>query len=174
MDDTRRQSAGNSHLDWLAGIIDGEGSLLLAKRSGKNWVMYKPTITIANTHKPTIEKAAEILKNHGIGVWICTNRDKRGNYPAQYSLFVCGLKRMLPILDLLESRLFTKKRQAELLRQFTEHRLGIAKKVPYGETEKRIYEDLKRCNHGPKWTGSPETTRDALAFEAREDIVRVQ
>lgn len=163
MDSTRRQSAGNPQLDWLAGLIDGEGSLMLAKHSTGTAFVMKPTVTIANTHKPTIERAAAIFKEHGLGVWICTNRPKSGKYPPQYSLFISGFKRVSRFLELMRERLFTKRPQAELLQEFVLLRDGGHPGLKYGQREQDIFMELKVCNNSRyrSWAGSSETLRVA-------------
>ena len=157
--DTGSQSAGNSQLDWLAGLIDGEGSLILSRRKGKYGFSFRPIVTIANTHKPTIERAAQIFKDHGLGVWICTNRDKRGKYPPQFSVFVCGYKRLTTFLDLMQERLFTKRKQADLLRRYIDSRGGGHCGIKTSQAEMDIATEIKKLNNSRYWYSSSETLR---------------
>lgn len=170
MMDTGSQSAGNSQLDWLAGIIDGEGSLMLSRRlGGKHGPSFKPMLSIANTHHPTIERAAAILQAAGVGVWICTGRRKTEKYPAQYTIHCTGYKRMMTFLKVMQHRLFTKRRQADLLVKFCESRNGGWAGKPYTEAERQMVDEVAKLNKSRYWTGASETTR---ATPEGDDIVR--
>jgi len=161
--DTGRQSAGNEQLDWMAGIIDGEGSLMLHKRSQTKGGKFslRPIATIANTHKPTIDRCYSILTELGIGPYLCTNRPKNGKYPPQYSLFVNGYKRMGKFLEVFRERLFTKRHQADLLDEFIKSRDGAHPGKPYTPREAQIADEIKFANNSRYWFGSSETLRVA-------------
>jgi len=164
MDSTGSQSAGNRWLDWLAGIIDGEGSLSIAIQGvRKPYHTYKPIVSIANTHKPTIDKIQEVFKVNGVGVWICKNRAKPGRYRIEYSVFVCGLKRVNALLDLMQERLFTKRAQANLRREFIVSRLSTGQGHDYSSREHEIVFEIRGLNNSRYQTGSSETLRSAQA-----------
>lgn len=153
MGDTRSQSAGN--VMWLAGFIDGEGCIGFNKVSSKKDFHY-PHLCIVNTHKPTIERIATILSSLGIRYWIAspTVRQKT-KYKQDWQVIIRGLRRVKPLLELITPYLFTKQAQAKVVLEFTNHRLSLPHKAPYGETEHRLIALSHELNH----RGPSETTR---------------
>lgn len=118
-------------------------------------------VSVANTHKPTIDRIQAIFKENGIGVWICKNRAKLGRYRTEYGVFVCGLKRVHALLNLMEPKLFTKRAQAILLKEFIVSRLAVGRGHDYSDREHAIVFEIRTLNNSRYLTGSSETLRSA-------------
>jgi len=168
MSDTWRQSAGNESVIWLAGFIDGEGSIVLAKRTTDSGVRFLPLVSITNTHKDTIEEIHRILEENGIGHHIIPYKSKRFERAKKiYTVHINGMGRVTRFLDVFQCFLRTKKQQAGIVRRFIEYRLSLPnKRAVYGKTEFSLREDLQGLNK----FGSSETLRAAPAMQDEDKV----
>ena len=153
MGDTWSQSAGNV-ISWLAGFVDGEGSIGFDKATSKKDLHY-PTITITNTHLPTIERIATILSTCGIRFWVSTPNHRNSKWKSYRVVVIRGLRRVKPFLELIIPYLYTKKEQALKVLEFANYRLSLPPKAPYGDKEKEMIAALRKLNY----RGPSETTR---------------
>jgi hypothetical protein len=120
-------------LGWLAGIIDGEGTVAFSvyprqERGKAPDVRVKPQVMVTNTDKALIEHAASIFNRCGVGVHI-ENRVQHGRsfastkvYRPLFVLNACGFKRAKAALVLLAPHLVSKKEKAELVLRYIEQR----------------------------------------------------
>lgn len=153
MGDTRSQSAGNA-ISWLAGFVDGEGSIGFDKVSSKRDFHY-PTITITNCHLLTMERIINILSDYGIRFWVTTPNHRNSKWKPYKVVVIRGLRRVKPFLELLLPYLYTKREQAQLVLDFANYRLSLPAKTPYGDKEKDMIAKIRNLNH----RGPSETTR---------------
>jgi hypothetical protein len=160
MDGTWSQSAGNA-ISWLAGFVDGEGSIGFDKISSKK-NCHVPHVTLTNCHKPTIERVSNILLGLGIRCWVVSPKSRRNpKWKQDWIVVVRGLRRTKPLLEFLIPHLFTKRQQAESVLEFIKERLSKSQKAPYGDKEIGIIQLLHDLNR----RGSSETTRATLDTE---------
>jgi hypothetical protein len=131
------------HLIYLAGIIDGEGSIGIDKQSpckSRKTTYYAIRLLVVNTNVPLLDWLKENFKGNII------KRPKIENRRQCYvwSIFSCNavniLKECLPFM-------IVKKRQAELLIEF----MGLDKRgwnVPEDVQKRRIelYDELRHVN----------------------------
>lgn len=154
MESTWSQSAGNV-VSWLAGFMDGEGCVCFNK-TVKKGDSYNPTISIVNTHWPTIERVTNILSALGIPFWISSPKARLKSYWKQdWAVVIRGFKRVKPFLEIITPHLYTKREQAEKVLQFINLRLSKPNHAPYGAEELEIIQAVSRLNH----RGPSETTR---------------
>lgn len=66
-----------AHLGWLAGIIDGEGTISLAWSQGSPWVR----ITVPSTTQAIIDKTVAILGDLEVRFTVSTAEDRGSNLP---------------------------------------------------------------------------------------------
>lgn len=105
-------------LGYLAGFIDGEGSLIINKREhigyeGKRYVGYSAYIDIGNVNKECLEwikSKLEITSN------IYENQCK-GNRKKAYRIRI-GYKQAKPLIEKLQSKLIVKKNIAEIFLKY--------------------------------------------------------
>lgn len=99
-----------SRLGWLAGILDGEGSVIMAKVKRAWGYNYSPRIAITNTDEEIVREVEAILNALGIRYYY-SNRASGG----------LGTK---PIVDIILTRL---QDLADLIKLLAPHTVGIKK-----------------------------------------------
>jgi hypothetical protein len=139
-------------LAWLAGIIDGEGTITI-RRNGRNgghnrkgdWkiMLLRPEISIANTNPLLINACSEILKENEIGHNIQEIEGKE-NRKTYWIIHTAGFQRCKKMLDLIIEYLVGKLPQAELMNKFYETR--IAKRGLSVEKRRYTKDDLRIAN----------------------------
>jgi len=150
-------------LAWAAGIVDGEGSIFIQKVNcvGKVYPgaktktrrerspSYTLRLSVRMTHKPTIEKLAEIFDGQCLEIKRRTVKGK-----IVYGWSVCSHK-TLEILELLFPYCVTKKEQIKLAYRFMkiprfQGGRGKGSTLPKEITEKRdsCYLEMSELNHG--------------------------
>jgi hypothetical protein len=143
-------SSNQLDLVWLAGFIDGEGSLIT--KLNKNH--YEPKISITNTHFPTKEKVKDILTINNLEFYerivregkIQQNGVKHRN---SWELEAQGHSMCHPWLELLLPHLKTKQEQGQLLLNFIQCRTNKQTK-DYTLEELTILEKIMSLNETPK------------------------
>jgi len=119
-------------LGWLAGVIDGEGTVAFSpyplRRNGKiiQELRIKPQIIVTNTDKTLIEKVADIFGRSHVGVHFQTRtqhgRSFDGNKPTKYRPLhvanVSGFMRAKRALELVGQHLVSKKAKAEMVLRY--------------------------------------------------------
>ena len=136
--DNQQQTVSDFEVGWLAGIIEGEGSICLQihrRNSRIQALRVTPKVIITNSDKDLMEKVAKILESIGIGKWV--NHTKPNNVSTLFKLngkktpkfremtyiHVSGMKRILALLKQIEPCIFgEKKERAQLLIKFIERR----------------------------------------------------
>jgi hypothetical protein len=127
-------------LGWLAGIIDGEGSITVVKR-GPTFV---PCVKMSNTSKLLIDKYCSLLDKLDIS-YHCYGRQKEGNRKYQWEVSVEGRPRVFKFVTLLQDILIAKKSQAEKTLEWIESR-GLDLRGPYTEHQLQIIKDIRNLN----------------------------
>lgn len=140
---------------WLAGFIDGEGSIGVSRRTDRRrhgQVGYRPAIQLANTNRSSLEWARAIMCVPTAS--IATLAPQTARHAAQYHMNVRNprivaltLARVLPFLTI-------KQQQARLVLEFCRSRLAVRGRGRYAKftsREANIYQTLKTLNRrGPK------------------------
>ena len=101
-------------LGWLAGVIDGEGTITISKQNRGNYYSYKPEIHITNINFLILRKAQFLFKKiSGDHVKIFVTDNKREN--KVYRVRVQSINGCKNILKALTPHLIGKKKQAEIV-----------------------------------------------------------
>lgn len=144
-----------AHAAWLAGIIDGEGTigLLISSRADrlgrKQLLKVDPRVVVGNTDQGIIDRCVEALQALGVGVYVRHNRlapkiGHPGFNPTKpvTTVHVHGFKRIRTLLNAILPYLAGEKRKrSELLLTFINGRLesseasGKASNVSYTEKD---------------------------------------
>jgi len=151
-------------LAYIAGIIDGEGSIRIQKSSEKDWnCKYTPMISLVNTNIEVVELVASFLG----GTKIHTHNPSKYGYPNRkicYQTCKAGSTSVAIILKKLLPYLMIKRRQAELLIEYSDNLVsarGIGKRMKNGryimggrkrtpeenERREKIYQELKSIHN---------------------------
>jgi hypothetical protein len=127
-------------LGWLAGIIDGEGSITVCKRGPT----YVPTLKMSNTSKILIEKYCDILDRLDIS-YKCYGAQKEGNRKYQWTVCVDGRPRVYKALNAIQDLLVAKQKQAAKVAEWIESR-GLDLRGAYTEQQLTIINDIRKLN----------------------------
>lgn len=127
------QQAKDTDLAWLAGIIDGEGSILLGSKGhfgeykGFHGINIGASIYITNTCGNIINKCDDVLKSLGINCRIAEkNPTSRGHAVLRVELGKMSLIKIL--LESIMPYLVSKIGQAKLVHKFVSQRMLKGKK----------------------------------------------
>lgn len=145
-------------LDYLAGLITGEGSFCLAvDRRRHGVVRITPIFAMYMSDRETIDRAADSLRQHGLPVYVA-ERPKAG--VGQVGIHISGFKRCRRYCETFIPLMTGQKRQAaQLVLQFIEARevAGAAsgRTVPYTDEHKNIVHELRAVNGNTKGRKNP-------------------
>ncbi len=150
-------------LAWIAGFIDGEGSITVSKQKQTQCNRYYicPTLSICNTHLPSIERCILIFSSVGIRATYSGFKASNSRLMA-YKVLVRGRNNLQIAMKLLIPHLFTKKPQAELMLEYLANRYSGDKVfygVPYSDREVSIFDSIRAMN---KRGRSSETLRQDI------------
>lgn len=140
------EQGSREKLAWLAGIIDGEGSISIGRLwretpKGRVLRAYHPRVYVSNTDFKMIEVIALILEAHGIRYYANPTTNVRpklqGRKECKFMMMitVSGMKTCTALLELVIPYMVTKKRQAEFLLEYC-----IKRKAEMREGEWRLQE----------------------------------
>lgn len=137
-------------LPWLAGFIDGEGTLNIVQKDNH----YYPRISVTNTHFPTKQFVINILNENNLLFYEAPDKPEkiRPNgvlYKMSWELSIQNDK-CLNWLLLLVPYLKTKQQQGYLLLDFIESRKNKARGSRYSFEELSIIEKIMALNNTKK------------------------
>jgi len=170
------------HYGWLAGIIDGEGTISFQTYRHHGHVRVTPFICIVNSDTKIIDECNKILEKIGVAKHYTHRKPdiKKANgqwYKPCEQIRIDGYKSVLLLTETLEQFLIGKKEQVKIVKQFIKERKGMRRwrndkgyPITMGYTEKEIdmLVKVKSLNRNE----SPETIRQTLIERFGDDIVR--
>jgi hypothetical protein len=172
--DNQQESLRLLNLGWLAGIIDGEGTvtLRLHRRKNNTRTMITPTVTMVNTDKTLIDKYIEILKEYDIACWV-TYYEKTSNWKARWKVEITGLRRCVKALPVFKDILVAKKELANIVFEWCEYRLKtVGRKPCYTQYDLDVLKKVKSFHGHQLVLKSSETICGTPEELLDEDIVR--
>ena len=146
MDNQRGKNDGE--LNWLAGIVEGEGSIGVNFGQKGPSIGFFPHVMLGNSDLSMMEEALRILHAHGVSGHLAHRNHLRGKL-LMHHLQLTGMRRVAAFLDLLLPfmRTTNKRTDAVLAREFIQSRLSREKYHGYLEREIEIFQEL-RARHG--------------------------
>jgi hypothetical protein len=147
-----------AELGWLAGIIDGEGTVIVFLQMDRGkMVGAHPQVIVGNTEKVMIDRIAEIVGRLGIGIYVTHREPKSVNgvsgtakskYKTLHVASIVGFKRAGKLLQIIVPYLVTSKRErGEMILRYIETR------------SKRLYPNGVR-----QWAGRAKFTVEDLVM----------
>lgn len=154
---------------YLAGLIDGEGSIRMQKTSYKNQnPKYMPMVSVVNTNREVVDKVSRFLGNSR--VFECKGNGQIKMNKICFKTQKSGLKPLLKQLESLLPFLIIKKKQAELLIKYIKG-YNPTKQTAGGNGNYRnekenlfresIYQELKKLN-SPATTNRKDTRKSEV------------
>ena len=131
---------------YLSAFLDGEGGIQVTRstRKGREYtIALHPTVYFTNTNLEAIQSLRDWLSCGTI-----VRRVDKIHEKDSYILHVTGTRNILALLKVVRPYLIIKKRQADLLIEYCESRLGHYRGGDrrYNTRELEIYTELKRIN----------------------------
>lgn len=150
-------------LAYLAGIIDGEGSLAAHRNGNKKGLWYTPRLSIYNTDLQLIEWCRDVLAELGAGSHIGSHVREHGRR-VQYVLTIQRLKALRVCLPHIIPFLKQKRFRGELLLEFCERRED--RRTPYEPRDLDIVAMLFDANGDKR--NNAQTVREAASRLKRQ------
>ena len=130
---------------YLAGLLDGDGSVTLRRQGHHN--TYSPEITITSKDRNFLEEIRRRIN----GGKIRRITDKRRPSPI-YHLYFEKIRDCLTLASKLKKYAILKKRHLELLEEYCKIRLTrpVWERLKFSDREREIYEEIKKLNYRSK------------------------
>lgn len=110
-------------LSWLAGIIDGEGTITIRYKNRKNSTpILAPVVSIVNTDMAMIDEIERILRKHNLAFWVSESKQTK-NWKPRKIIEISGIKRLNRFLPVIENYLIAKKEECILVREWCQYRV---------------------------------------------------
>ena len=133
------QTIKDTQRAWLAGIVDGEGSFVIFRRTNisknkETIITATASITITNSNKEIIDECANILDECNIKYWMWYEKDGT-HLRRQKRISVRNYGAIIQLINLIEGDLIGKKDQANLMKTFVDK---ARKRTSFNATEDRL------------------------------------
>lgn len=161
MDNTiGNQQAKETDLAWLAGIIDGEGSILLGSKGhfgefkGFHGINIGASIYVTNTCANIINKCDEIIRSLNVNCRIATKPPTTRGHVV-FRIELCKMANIKILLEAIMPYLVSKIGQAKLVHRFVTQRMLKGKKQ-YDETDLEVITAYYDEYHGKRGPNLPK------------------
>lgn len=131
---------------YLAGIIDGDGSLTLTHRKRnavRGWENIEPHMNISNTSQSLMSHLSQML---GAPFYIVKDRRSR-NWKQHFIISISAFVELDALLTRIIPYLIVKRRRAEIMLELVKRRLS---KKPYTEEDRKLLREFRRLNRRGK------------------------
>jgi hypothetical protein len=142
-----RSGLSAEHFAYLAGIIDGEGTITILqhRQHNRNTLVLRPRLSAANNHHGLLET---IRQRHG-GTLIINHRKPKPNKKPSYVWRICGAKELHEIIGNVLPYLIVKAVHAEVMMNYLESRISARANnvhAGYASADIAAFETLKEMN----------------------------
>lgn len=146
---------------YIAGILDGEGTIRLQHQQARNPHLYSPMIVVTSVNRELVEYLQSRMNG-----WIRTYQPSSPNNNAQeaHTWSIQGRDNVRPILEAVGPFVIVKRPQVNLLLRFLEECASFSGVGPVGipveqlEKRKWYFEEFKRINK--RGRAAAETERE--------------
>ncbi len=138
--------ATEAEIGWIAGFIDGEGTIQLRRQNRKDGRFYlQPCVRVVNNDREAAEKVQRIMGG------MLTNAPSR---PKLWLNVLSGVVQVEKFIRKIIDHLTVKKERCLILLEYAELRQSKLGKAPYGSQERELY-DRFYMGSGRKNTTKP-------------------
>ena len=161
MDDQQERPVG---LDFVAGLVTGEGSFCIAvQRMRGDRFRFIPIFSMAMTDTDTMEIVAQTMKDNGLPVYMRRKDPTHPGAQPQVEMRIAGYKRIQPLLESLIPYLTgTKKQSAILVSQFVALRADRPANSKPSEDEFELIRRLRIMNGNRRGKKTPLESPEAI------------
>lgn len=145
---------------WLAGIIDGEGSVSITHTKKQSGSQYVPLVQIQMCDRGTLKHIADLYGKIGIDKTPRADTPKNPNHSTAYAVNVSSVGDCYLLTRAIVDYCVTKRRQVELLSEFCARRFAAHGINP--ETAESLSLRGGDSVHRPPYTDEDETTYRTL------------
>jgi len=160
--DNQQRKVSESDMAWLAGFIDGEGTVGIKVANNRNGHIYfAPYVQIVNTHFATLDKVHQVLTDMQVGHHISeakrhlapNGKMKLAQYRPLWRVLINGLMRCKSFLIPITPLFVTKRQDAETVIDFINSReSSYYKQLPYSNYELELVNRFRRKRHSGRPT----------------------
>lgn len=152
------QQAKDTDLAWLAGIIDGEGSILLGskghrgKHLGYHGLQIGATIHVTNTCGNIISKCEEILDTLGVSFHVA-DKTTPSNKTQVWRIDISKMSEIQTLLEAIMPFLISKIGQAKIVHRFVvrrQEKKSGGRFLPYDDGDKAVIDEYYKDYHGKR------------------------
>lgn len=165
--------ASQTEIAWLAGFLDGEGTIGLHRANSKKWPhpYLAPHLQAPNTDLRLIERARDIIERiTGVRPWRVVASKAAGRCKMSWRFMVKSQRQLAVLLPALIPHLISKHEQAEIVLQFVLRREGRMRKrwYQYKELDEAAYLQCLALNKRGLDAPEPVTSPAALSLVVNE------
>ena len=139
---------------WLAGILDGEGSIGIGRSKQGERYIYVAQVQMVSCGYPIIQKYQELVNSLGMTKTITTSRRERSGYIGEeYYIHIGRQQDVKTLLEFIKDSLVEKQEQAEIVLEFVNKRIaanhrgrGNPHNRTYDGTEEDYCQRLSKLN----------------------------
>lgn len=141
--DNQQERPTEAELGWLAGILDGEGSLAISINSTHRSIY--PVITVTSVGREIIDKCEVIAIKMGAEYTVKHEIPHKGRELTPHSLFrIATARRLKYFLPIIQPYLTVKKPHARIILEFCDSRLSLPYGYPYTEKELQLFYEIRK------------------------------
>lgn len=171
MTEIDNQQVTQHELGWLAGAFDADGSIYMHLYQYDGYKISRVELTFTNTCKAFLCKVLDICKRLGVGLHVREKTRAKSYWSPAWDIRTGKLTNIRRLLRPLIPMLTAKKERAELLYDFCDRRLEIARTLcdgnimrsareyPYTAEDLWYYEKFRELNKRVTPTTIPEGSR---------------
>lgn len=142
--DNQQERLTEVELAWLAGIIDGEGAIMIGCNSTHRSIY--PNVLVASLSEVMIDECARIIAKMGIEFVV---KKKIRTYKNEYRRPYCLIRiltaiRIKTLLEYLKPYLIVKTKHCEIVLEFCNSRISLPYGYPYTERELQLFHEIKK------------------------------
>jgi hypothetical protein len=155
------QQATDLEIGWMAGILDGEGSISMRAWPYKGKIHFVVSVSVSNTSRELLTKFSDICSKLGVNLHWISKSVPSGNLPG-WDIETKKISHCARILRSTIANLTSKQEKASLVLSFCERRLAfakecvengtdISKKYPYNDDDWAFFREFaERFHHKTK------------------------
>lgn len=145
-----RLNLSEFELGYIAGFIDGEGTISVTRQRNGNYLALHPLIRVSGTDKTAVEKMANWLNKsingpYKLNVLEEERRKRNRKWKDYYSFEIRTWLGVFNVLEVIRDKLIIKKKQAELIHELCQIQLDNFGEE-YTEREMELVEKVQELN----------------------------